>query len=124
MATFQEKQYKQKNESYVRLTKYIESNNDYDDYNEWGSHDILSKFHEVVLLAKIIILRKLNTKVESHNAIVEHLEIINPELSEIYKNLKNLARKFRYEKLNPDKNSKILFEKSYMDFINLVRSII
>ncbi|ABR31332.1 hypothetical protein SU69_07550 [Thermosipho melanesiensis] len=116
ISQYQKDQYMEKQKSYERLTSYIKKHEEYSEDNEWGSHEILSLFHEVVLAAKIFLANKYKIRINSHSEIEEKLSGFNKDLGAIYKNLKDIAREFRYEKVLPDKMKKELFVYSYKDF--------
>ena len=116
--------YAEKERSYRRLTEYIEQNKEYDNTNEWGAHKILSMFHEIVLKAKTLIAQHNGKKLQSHIQIQTELENIDPELSEIYKHLKKIARQTRYELLIPiDRNNINLYEEFIQNYNLLVKKI-
>lgn len=116
-------QYVAKKKSYECLTEYIQQHKDYDSLNEWGSHEILSKFHEVVLAAKFLIAKKFNTRVNTHIGISDFLSEIDASLSDDYENLKKLARLMRYELYAPDKGKSKDFKVYYDRFMKKINKI-
>lgn len=116
-------QYNEKQKSYEKLTVYIKDHDDYSENNEWGCHEILSMFHEIVLTAKILIANKFEIKVTDHSEIQENLYKLDEDLEATYKILKKIAREARYENISINKNKKNLFQTSYVQFLKKISEI-
>ena len=115
--------YWKKRDSYEKLTQHIRSHKDYSPNNEWGSHEILSLFHEVVLAAKLSIANCTGNKVHSHQEIAEQLFEIGKDLKVLYIRMRNIARMIRYEYIEPvinGKNYQAEFKGLYKEFMNRI----
>ncbi len=109
--------------SYKRLTAYIRSHEEHSSDNEWGSHEILSLFHEAALGAKLLIANRFGERVKSHEEIAEQLSRIDVHLENLYNRLKRIARLVRYEHLTPlisGKNYHEEFLKTYEEFMKRI----
>ena len=115
--------YWEKHHSYKKLTQYIRAHKDYSSNNEWGSHEILSLFHEVVLAAKLSIANHTGNRVRSHQEIAEQLFKIGNNLEILYARMRNIARMIRYERTKPVINGEdyhVEFKELYKKFMNRI----
>ena len=107
--------YQEKARTYVALKDWIVKHKDYSATNEWACHELTAMFYEIVLISKDLLSNR-NLPHSNHYLIIKSLERIDLRLSDAYRVLLALSRKFRYEAVrvsNKDRNDFLMLYSKF-----------
>ena len=110
--------YRDKVFDFQDLTRYIQNHKDYNTKNKWKTFEIVSKFHEIVLMVKFILAKEDKKLFKRHKDLEDELEDTRKKYSHFYKMAKSVARLARYEELVLDEKAIEKFEQAYEFFLN------
>ena len=114
--------YLRKAQTYVDLKNWIINHKNYSTTNEWACHELTALFYEIVLISKDLISSR-SLSHNNHYSTIKSLEKIDLRLSDAYRMLLTLSRKFRYEAIRISKRDRNDFLMLYSKFKTLVQSL-
>jgi ERCC4-related helicase len=111
--------YHEKVFAFQDLTIYIQNHKEYNPENKWKTLEIVSKFHEIVLMVKFILAKGNNKLVETHKELEDEISLTQSDkFCKSYAKAKKIARLARYEELVLSKEAIEKFEQAYEFFLN------
>jgi hypothetical protein len=113
--------YRDKVFDFQDLTRYIQNHKDYNPKNKWKTFEIVSKFHEIVLMVKFILAKEDKKLFKCHKDLEDDLENTRKKYFHFYRIAKNAAQLARYEQLVLDEKAIEKFEQAYEFFLNEFR---
>lgn len=111
--------YNAKAKSYLENSQYMQKHENYDKLNEWGCHELIALFYEIVLLSKQFLRAKRWDDYGDHQSIIKGLKAkAGKKIGGDYITLYNFSRELRYELLNIDDVLRNDFLKTYTEIKN------